>query len=179
MLKVWGNGDPGSADRLIPAVYHELRRMALGYLHRERRNHTLQPTALVNEAYLRLARQQGIPWKNRAHFFAIAAKMMRRVLLDHARRHGAEKRGGEFCLVPLDEALDQPMGQGVEMQALDSALDALAVIDEFKARLVELRYFVGLSVAETAEVLECSNDTVTRHWRRARAWLCRELQAQS
>jgi RNA polymerase sigma-70 factor (ECF subfamily) len=157
-------------------VEGELRQLARRYMSRERPGHTLQTTALVNEAYLRLVDQREVRWQNRAHFFGIAARMMRRILIDHARRKRFEKRGGGAAHVALDEAAVVSDERAAELVALDEALAVLSKVDERKGRVVELRYFGGLSVEETAEVLHVSPDTVTRDWRRAKAFLRRELQ---
>ncbi|HEX6624625.1 MAG TPA: sigma-70 family RNA polymerase sigma factor [Pyrinomonadaceae bacterium] len=165
------NGDAAAVDALLPHIYDELRRLAASYLRRERPDHTLQPTALVHEAYLRLVDQTQVQWQNRAHFFGVAAQLMRRILVDHARAHNAEKRGHDFQKLSIDENIDKAVERSAELLALDDALRELAEIDPQKARLVELRYFGGLSVEETAEVLGVSAPTVKRHWRATRAWL--------
>jgi RNA polymerase sigma factor (TIGR02999 family) len=170
------DGDGAVLDELLPLVYAELRRLASSYLRRERQNHTLQPTALVHEAYLRMIDQTQAQWQNRAHFFGVAAQMMRRILVDHARAQQADKRGGEFQKLSLDENIDVPGNRPEELVALDDALKRLAEIDPQKSRLVELRFFGGLSVEETAEVLGVSVPTVKRHWRMAKAWLYGEVQ---
>jgi RNA polymerase sigma factor (TIGR02999 family) len=165
-----GNGDV--LEELLPLIYRELRTLANNYLRRERADHTLQPTALVHEAYMRLVDQRSVRWQNRAHFFGVAANIMRRILVDHARRRGADKRGGEFEKQQLEEALVVVSSEkSVELLALDEALETLERVDPQKARLVELRYFAGLSVEETAEVLGVSAITVKRQWRLAKAWL--------
>ena len=175
LLQDWSEGDEGAAERLMPLVYDELRRLARAYLLRERPDHTLQPTALVNEAYLRLVDQRRVNWQNRHHFFGIAAQMMRRVLVDHAREHAAEKRGGPRRKVSLDEA-DVPTGErAAELVALDEALQRLAEVFPRKGRVVELRFFGGLSVGETAAVIKASDKTVMREWESAKLWLYREL----
>jgi RNA polymerase sigma-70 factor, ECF subfamily len=162
---------------LLPLVYGELRRLAAGYLRRERAGHTLQPTALVHEAYLRMIDQTQVHWQNRAHFFGVAAQMMRRILVDHARAHEAEKRGGEFQKLSLDENLDASGGErDVNLVALDDALNRLAEMDPQKSKIVELRFFGGLSIEETAEVLGIGTATVIRQWRMARAWLYGQVQ---
>lgn len=178
LLAAWSAGDREALDKLLPLVEHELRRLARRQMSRERPDHTLQTTALVNEAYLKLIDQREVRWQNRAHFFAIAARMMRRILIDHARRHAHQKRGGGARKVELDEAATLTAERAWELVALDEALDTLATMDARKGRVVELRYFGGLSVEEIGEVLSVSPDTVTRDWRRARAWLHRELQRQ-
>ena len=165
------NGDRDAVDLLLPVIYDELRKLAGNYLRRERPDHTLQPTALVHEAYLRLVDQTRVNWQNRAHFFGVAAQIMRRLLVDHARRHNAEKRGQDFQKISLDENIDRAVERSTELIALDDALKALAEFDEQKARVVELRYFGGLSVEETADVLGVAPTTIKRHWRFAKAWL--------
>ena len=176
LLMDWGKGDQAALERLLPLVQQELHRLASHYMRRERPGHTIQPTALVNEAYLRLVEQTNVRWQNRAHFFGIAAGVMRRVLCDHARARLADKRGGGAVRVSLVEAESRPDEQTADMLALDEALGELAEVDPRKARVVELRYFGGLSVEETAEVLKVSPDTVGREWRRARAFLLREME---
>jgi RNA polymerase sigma-70 factor (ECF subfamily) len=159
-------------ELLLPVVYKELRNLANNYLRRERADHTLQPTALVHEAYLKLVDQKNVQWQNRAHFFGVAANIMRRILVDHARKHKADKRGGEFSKEQLEEALVVVSDEkSVELLALDDALETLAKVDPQKSRIVELRYFGGLSVEETAEVMGISEITVKRHWKMAKAWL--------
>jgi len=176
LLIAWGNGDREALDKLFPLVEAELHRLARRYMSRERPGHTLQTTALVNEAYLRLIDQRQVRWQNRAHFFGIAAQLMRRILVDHARKRAYQKRGGGALQVSLEEAAVLSDERAAELVALDEALCSLAEIDERKSKVVEMRYFGGLSVEEVAEVLGVSPDTVTREWRRARAWLHRELQ---
>jgi RNA polymerase sigma factor (TIGR02999 family) len=161
---------------LLPLVYAELRRLAASYLRRERPDHTLQPTALVHEAYLRLVDQTQARWQNRAHFLGVAAQMMRRILVDHARGHRAEKRGGDFQILSLDENIDVSGERAADLVALDEALKRLAELDPQKSRVVELRFFGGLSVEETAEVLGVSAPTVKRQWRMAKAWLYGQVQ---
>jgi RNA polymerase sigma factor (TIGR02999 family) len=173
-LKEWSNGDKSALDRLVPVVYEELHRRAKGYMRGERIEHTLQPTALINEAYLRLINYKEMNWQNRAHFFAVAAQAMRRVLVDHARRQGAAKRGDARYTMPLDESLAFPQPD-VDLLLLDEALNNLAANDPIKSRIVELRFFSGLTVEETAEVLAVSPDTVRRHWNAAKAWLRRDI----
>ena len=159
-------------EMLLPVVYGELRSLANNYLRRERADHTLQPTALVHEAYLKLIDQKNVQWQNRAHFFGVAATIMRRILVDHARKHNADKRGGEFSKEQLEEALIVVSNEkSFELLALDDALEELAKVDPQKSRIVELRYFGGLSVEETAEVMGISEITVKRHWKMAKAWL--------
>jgi RNA polymerase sigma factor (TIGR02999 family) len=164
-------GNRAVHDNLLPLIYDELRSLAANYLRRERSGHTLQPTALVHEAYLRLVDQTQVQWQNRAHFFGVAAQMMRRILVDHARGHNAGKRGSDFQKLSLDENIDVSGERATDLVALDDALKALAEIDEQKSRIVELRFFGGLSVEETAEVLGVSAPTVKRQWRMAKAWL--------
>jgi RNA polymerase sigma factor (TIGR02999 family) len=164
-------GNAAAVDALLPLIYDELRSLASNYLRRERPDHTLQPTALVHEAYLRLVDQTRVNWQNRAHFFGVAAQMMRRILVDHARAHRAGKRGADFQKLSLDENIDKAVERSGELIALDEALRELAEIDEQKSRIIELRYFGGLSVEEIAEVLGVAPVTVKRHWRMAKAWL--------
>jgi RNA polymerase sigma-70 factor (ECF subfamily) len=172
MLIKLTEGNTEVVNEILPVIYDELRSLAGNYLRRERENHTLQPTALVHEAYLKLIDQKNVQWQNRAHFFGIAANIMRRILVDHARKHTAEKRGGAGENLPLeDELLIVSEGKSAELLALDEALENLAKIDPQKSKIVELRYFGGLSVEETAEVLGVSEITVKRHWRMAKAWL--------
>jgi RNA polymerase sigma factor (TIGR02999 family) len=180
LLIEWRQGDKAALDRLTPLVYDGIRRIAHRYVQREREGHTLQTTALVNEAYVRLAGSQNIDWQNRAHFFAVTAQVMRRILIDHARRRHYAKHGGEMQRIAFDEAiaaaepgLSQP--RAAELLALDEALDELAKLDPRKSRVVELRYFGGLSLEETAEVLEVSMMTVRRDWRAAKAFLFRRV----
>ncbi|MGH9766505.1 MAG: sigma-70 family RNA polymerase sigma factor [Blastocatellia bacterium] len=183
LLLDWSRGDEQALERLMPVVYEDLRRLANHFLQQERGEHTLQPTALVHEAYLRLMDLNRVQWRDRAHFFAVAAELMRRILVDHARRHQAAKRGSGGQKISLDEALhgavDEPIeGRAkydVDIIALDNALRNLAVIDERKSRLVLLRFFGGLSLDEVAEALNISRATAIREWRMARAWLFREL----
>ena len=165
------NGNRATVDHLLPLIYDELRRLAMNYMRRERPDHTLQPTALAHEAYLRLVDQTRANWRNRAHFFGVAAQIMRRLLVDYARKHNAEKRGADFQKLSLDENIEKAVERGPQIVALDRALEALAAIDEQKARIVELRYFGGLTVEETAEVMGVTPITIKRHWRMARAWL--------
>ena len=175
LLNEWNEGDEQALDRLIPLVYDELRQQAARYLRRERNGHTLNTTALVNEAYLRLVQAKEVRWQGRAHFFAIAANLMRRILVDHARRRDAEKRGGSNIRLTLDETIALAKESDVDLLAIDEALDKLATIDEMQARIVELRFFSGLSVEETAAALGVSPKTVKRDWSVARAWLRREI----
>jgi RNA polymerase sigma factor (TIGR02999 family) len=172
------NGNRDAVDALMPLIYGELRHLASNYLRRERPDHTLQPTALVNEAYLRMVDQTRANWQNRAHFFGVAAQMMRRILVDHARAHAAEKRGHDFQKLSLDENIDKAVERSEELVALDDALNNLVKIDEQKARIVELRYFGGLSVEETAEILGVTPITIKRHWRLTKAWLFGQMQMQ-
>ena len=176
MLIQLSEGKSQVVDDILPLIYDELRSLASNYLRRERSDHTLQPTALVHEAYLKLIDQTQVKWQNRAHFFGIAANIMRRILVDHARKHTADKRGGAAEKLPLEEEiLIVSEGKSAELLALDEALKNLAKIDEQKSKIVELRYFGGLSVEETAEVLGVSEITVKRHWRMAKAWLYGQL----
>lgn len=175
LLQAWGQGEDAALEKLIPVVHQELRRLARRYMFRERAGHTLQATALVNEAYVKLLGCQNMDWQNRAHFFAISAQVMRRILVDSARARGYQKRGGGIPKVTLDECLIGPKEKGKDLVALDDALQALARFDFRKSRVVELRFFGGLSAEETAEVLKVSPDTVLRDWRLAKAWLAREM----
>jgi RNA polymerase sigma factor (TIGR02999 family) len=177
LLLEWSSGNPEALDRLLPLVYDELRGIARQYLRHERAGHTLQPTALAHEAYLKLVDQQRVRWQNRAHFFAVAAQLIRRILVDHARSHGAAKRGGGVPAATLEAVLQPSMKRDLNVVALDDTLARLAALDARQARLVELRFFGGLNVEETAEVLGVSSATVKREWRTAKAWLHRELQA--
>jgi len=180
LLLEWAEGDKAALDRLTPLVYDEIRRIAHRYIQREREGHTLQTTALVHEAYVRLAGSQNVAWKNRSHFFAVTAQVMRRILIDHARRRQYLKHGGEAQRVPFDSVQVALMSQprAAELLALDEALAELAKLDERKGTVVELRYFGGLSIEETAEVLEISAMTVRRDWRAAKAWLFRRMKAE-
>jgi RNA polymerase sigma-70 factor (ECF subfamily) len=175
LLRAWSEGDRTALDKLLPLVYDELRRMARRHMDRQQAGHTLQTTALIHEAYLKLIDQKEAHWRNRAHFFGVAAKAMRSILVDYARASHAAKRGGEAVLVSLDEAAVASDERAAELVALDDALASLAAIDRRKCQVVELRYFGGLSVEETAEVLKVSVETVARDWRLARTWLLREL----
>ena len=175
LLLGWSHGDKEALDKLVPLVYDELRRQASRYLRRERAGHTLQTTALIHEAYVRLVDQRNVHWQNRAHFFGIAAQLMRRILVDHARGKKRDKRGGSDVRVSLGEAMAVAKAQELDIVALDEALDRLAQIDEQQSRIVELRFFSGLSVPETAEVLGISPATVKRDWSMAKAWLHREI----
>src|SRR6476646_4521868 len=178
LLRAWGDGDEGALARLMPLVETELRRLARGYMGRERREHTLQTTALVNEAFIRLTDARQVRWQDRAHFLGISARLMRRVLVDYARRRGFHKRGGGAERVTLHEELMASPVPSVDVVALDRALEALEQSDPRKSRIVELRFFGGLSVEETAEVLHVSADTVKRDWRFAKLWLLRELEGE-
>lgn len=175
LLVDWSGGDQAALEKLMPLVYEELHRLAHRYMGRERLGHTLQTSGLVNEAYLRLIDQSQVHWQNRAHFYGIAAQMMRRILVDYARSRHYAKRGGNNHQVSLNEALIASEERSAEVVALDDALKALAVIDERKSRIVELRFFAGLSIEETAEVLAVSPGTVMRDWTLAKAWLRREV----
>jgi RNA polymerase sigma-70 factor, ECF subfamily len=179
ILHAWGSGDQHAVDKLMPLVYGELRRLARQYMRRERPGHTLQPTALVHEAYLRLVDQHAVKWQNRAHFFGVAAQLMRRILVDYARRHQAAKRGGAVFKVSLDEAFAATEQRSEDVVGLDEALNRLAAMDPRQERVVELRLFSGLTVEETAEVLHVSPATVKREWTTAKAWLSRELRPES
>jgi RNA polymerase sigma factor (TIGR02999 family) len=176
LLLAWTGGDPDAFDALLPVIYDELRRLAGRYMRGERVGHTLQATALVNEAYLRLIEVKQVRWQNRAHFFAMAARAMRRILVDAARAHGYQKRGGGAPVLSLDEALVVSPEPGEDLVALDEALTALAAIDPRKSQVVEMRFFGGLSLDETAEALHVSRDTVKRDWKMAKLWLLRELR---
>jgi RNA polymerase sigma-70 factor (ECF subfamily) len=175
LLKAWSAGDQAALDKLAPAVHNELRRMARNYMRRERQGHTLQATALVNEAYLRLVDIAGVNWQDRAHFFAVSAQMMRRILVDAARARGTEKRGGPMPRVDLDDIPAVASGKAAELVALDDALKELAKFDPRKAQVIELRFFGGLSVEESAVVLKISPQSVMRDWKLAKAWMMREL----
>jgi RNA polymerase sigma factor (TIGR02999 family) len=175
LLAAWSHGDREALDALTPVVYSELRRLAKAYLRRERPDHTLQGTALVHEAYLRLIDQRGVEWRNRNHFFALAAELIRRILVDHARAKVAAKRGGGSFKLSLDEALAAADEKDLDLVALDEALQALAQADAQQSRIVELRYFGGLTIEETADVLEISPATVKRDWVMAKAFLKREM----
>jgi len=178
LLKAWSAGDESAREKLVTVVYRELHRMAGRYMAGERSGHTLQTTALVNEVYLRLVNTREMDWQNRAHFFAICAQLMRRILTDFARSRRSLKRGGNGAAIPLDESLLTGRGSPAEFVALDDALNALTVVDERKSRVVELRFFGGLSVRETAEVLKVSPETVLRDWRLAKVWLLREMSRE-
>lgn len=176
LLLAWNNGDSSALNRLMPLVEAELRRLAHYHMRQEDSAHTLQTTALVNEVYLKLVNQKQMQWHNRAHFFAISAQLMRRILVDHARRTKRGKRGGGTPNVSLDEVAVLSKEKSIEILALDEALDRLTQIDPLKSRIVELRHFGGLSVEETATVLEISEITVMRHWKLAKTWLKREVR---
>ena len=179
LLEQHRQGQPEAFTKLLSLVYDELRRLAAYQLQTERPDHTLQPTALVHEAYLRIAGQgQQIQWQNKAHFFALAAQVMRHVLVDHARAHRTEKRGAGQTRIPLEEAVQLPAEANLDLVALDDALRALAAKDERKSRLVELRYFGGLSIEETADVLGLSPTTIRREWTLTKAWLRREMKSK-
>jgi len=175
LLMAWSNGEQDALEHLIPLVYNELHRLAHRYMERERPGHTLQSTALVHEAYQRLINFKDVSWQNRAHFFAVSAQLMRRILVDYARSRRYSKRGGEWRQVPLNEAVAVFRDRQTDIVALDDALRTLAGIDPRKGRVVEMRFFGGLSIKETAEVLKVSPDTVLRDWRLAKVWLLREL----
>lgn len=175
LLRAWSDGNEAALEQLLPLVEAELRRLARMYMARERRGHTLQTTALINEAFVRLVDAKGLRWQDRSHFLGISARLMRRVLVDHARARGYQKRGGGAQKVTLTEALLVSEGPSLDVIALDRALEALAKVDARKAQVVELRFFGGLSVEETADVLRVSNDTIKRDWRLAKLWLLREL----
>ena len=179
LLVDWGNGDGQALEKLTPLVYQELKRLAARYLRRERREHTLQSTALVHEAWLRLIDQNHVHWQNRAQFFGIAGEMIRRILIDHARNRQAAKRGDGAIKLSLDEALGAPDRRDFDLVALDDALEDLTKLDPKQGKLVELRFFAGLSIEESAEVLCVSPATVKREWAVAKAWLYRELTARA
>jgi RNA polymerase sigma factor (TIGR02999 family) len=178
LLVNWSRGDQAALEQLMPLVYGELRRLAAAYLRRERSNHTLQSTALVNEAFLRMVQQHEVQWRNRAHFYGIAAQMIRRILVDYARSQHAEKRGAGAVKLELDEAMAAAQKlPDVDLLALNDALDRLGQLDERQSRVVELRFFAGLSIEETAEVMHLSPASIKREWQTARAWLFREMSA--
>lgn len=176
LLMAWGKGDEDALSRLTPLVYDELHRLAEGYMRREHVGHTLQTTALVNEAYIKLVDSSRVRWQNRAHFFAVAAQLMRRILVNFARNRRYQKRGGDWRQVTFAEGLGVAANLDSDLVALDEALQGLDRLDPRKARVVELRFFGGLSLEETAEALQVSTDTVGRDWRAAKAWLKRELK---
>jgi RNA polymerase sigma factor (TIGR02999 family) len=177
LLQAWGSGDETALEGLIPLIYQELHRIARRYLNRERPGHTLQTTALINEAYLRFADARRVPWQDRTHFFAIAAQMMRRILVDHARSRQNLKRGGAVRHVSLDDALTVCRERSAELVKLHDSLTALFAVDPRKGQVVELRFFGGLNIQETAHVLKVSPDTVMRDWKFAKVWLLRELRS--
>lgn len=179
LLCRWREGDREALEELMPLVYEELRRLAHHYLSRERSDHTLQSTALVHEAYLRLAGQNPPEWQNRAHFFGIAARIMRQILMEYARTRGAAKRGGGACRVTLDDSFSIPDQIGLDVVALDRALTELSALDEQQGRIVELRFFGGLTIEDTSEVLGVSPATVKRDWITARAWLYRAMTGEA
>ncbi len=176
LLRQWTNGSASAMDELLPYIYDELRRRAARYLRRERVNHTLQTTALVHEAYLKLVDQKAVRWKDRGHFFAVAAQAMRRILVDHAKHKNRAKRGGELPDIQLDSSVENAIAESkVDIEALDEALSRLSLIDPDQERLVELRFFAGLSLEEAAAVMEISRSTAAREWQVAKSWLHREL----
>jgi RNA polymerase sigma-70 factor (ECF subfamily) len=175
LLKAWNNGEQAALEQLMPLVYNELHRLAHRYMGRERSEHTLQSTALVHEAYERLINLKSVSWQNRAHFFAVSAQLMRRILVDYARARSYSKRGGEWRHVPLNEAVAVFQDRRTDIVALDDALRTLVDIDPRKARVVEMRFFGGLSIKETAEALNVSQETVLLDWRLAKVWLLRQL----
>lgn len=175
LLQAWQRGDKTALDRLIPIVYQELRRLAHRYMSRERAHNTLQTTVLVNEAYLRLAGVDRVNWKNRTHFFAISANVMRRILVEFARARGRHKRGGRALRVPFEDAAAIACEPDEDLVALDEALQALAAVEPRQAKVVELRFFGGMTEEETAEALQISTDTVLRDWKKAKLWLWREM----
>lgn len=172
------DGKRSAVNELLPLIYDELKRLAASYLRRERADHTLQPTALVNEAYLKMVDITQVTWQNKAHFVGVAANQMRRILVDHARNHNALKRGGEFHILTLNEEIDKSVEESTELIELDDALNELAKMDAVKAKIVELRYFGGLTMDEVAEVLGVSVITVKRHWKMTKAWLYGRLAKQ-
>jgi RNA polymerase sigma factor (TIGR02999 family) len=176
LLRAWGDGDDRALQQLTPLVEDELRRLARAYMAHERRDHTLQATALVNEAFIRMTGARDVRWKDRAHFIGMSARLMRRVLVDHARSRGYRKRGGSVRRVTLTDGLATTPGPDVDVLELDRALEGLAAVDARRSRVVELRYFGGLTVDETASLLDVSTDTVKRDWRLAKLWLLRALQ---
>ncbi len=178
LLQAWGDGDRAALDVLMPVVYAELHRLAGAHLRRERPDHTLQATALVNEAYLKLVDQHRVQWQNRAHFFGTAAQIMRRILVDHARQQGTAKRGGGATRVELDEALGAAEQRDIDLLALDAALERLSRLDARQSQVVVLRFFGGLGIDEVAEVMNLSPSTVNREWKIAKIWLRRELRGR-
>lgn len=179
LLRAWSGGDEAALGQLLPLIEAELRRLARAYMARERKGHTLQATALVNEAFLRLVDAQQVQWQDRAHFLGISARLMRRVLVDHARTRDMQKRGGGAYKVPLDENMAITPAADLNLLVLDRALEALAAIDERKCRVIEMRFFGGMTVEETATALRVSTDTVKRDWRLAKLWLLREIDGAS
>jgi len=175
LLARWSGGDLNAREALIPLVYDELRRLARSFLARQRPDHTLQSTALVHEAYMRMVGHTSVHFENRGHFFAVAAQLMRRILVDHARKHNAAKRGGKNVTLVLDDALAVPAGSEIDLAALDDSLNTLAELDPRQANIVEMRFFAGLSIDETAKVLGISPATVKREWMTARTWLFDEM----
>jgi RNA polymerase sigma factor (TIGR02999 family) len=178
LLGDWSRGNRTALNQLLPLVYAELRRVAARQLRNERADHTLQPTALVHEVYMRLVGQRQVDWHNRAHFFGVAAQVMRRILIDYARRHGASKRGEGICCVPIDEARDVAASHEIPFLALDHSLGRLEKVDPQLAKIVELRVFGGLTIEEAARVLTVSPATAKREWRAAKAWLTRDLVSE-
>jgi RNA polymerase sigma factor (TIGR02999 family) len=179
LLRRWSGGDVAARESLVPLVYDELRRLARYYLASQRSGHTLQSTAVVHEAYLRLAGRDNVHWENRSHFFAVAAQLMRRILVDHARKRNAAKRGGVHLTLSVDEAVEPSSQRELDLVALDDALKALAELDERQSRIVELRFFGGLSIEDTSRLLEISPATVKREWSTARAWLYGEIAGRN
>ena len=179
LLRRWSGGDVAARESLVPLVYDELRRLARYYLASQRSDHTLQSTAIVHEAYLRLAGRDNVHWDNRSHFFAVAAQLMRRILVDHARKRNAAKRGGAQLTLLVDEAVEPSSQRELDLVALDDALKALAELDERQSRIVELRFFSGLSIEDTSRLLEISPATVKREWSTARAWLYEEISGRN
>lgn len=178
LLRQWSvDGQEEAFERLLPMVYDELRRMADGFLRFEREGHTLQPTALVHEVYLKMVDQDRAQWQDRAHFFSVASKMMRRILVDHARKRITGKRGGGVVLLPIEDALDKPQQSSRALLAVDAALTRFAELDPERSRIVEMRYFGGMDLEEIAEVMHVSRTTIKRHWTVARMWLHRELES--
>src|SRR5688572_2664096 len=178
LLDDWTRGDARALDRILPLVYDELRRIAARHLRRERAGHTLQPTALVHEAYVKLVDQRRVDWRSRAHFYGVASQVMRRLLVDHARRHKANKRGNGLEWVAMDEALNMPAPNQIPVLVLDEVIGRLETLDRRLAQLVELRAFGGCTLEEAAEVLQVSESTAKREWRTVKAWLTRELRAE-
>jgi RNA polymerase sigma factor (TIGR02999 family) len=179
LLRRWSGGDVAARESLVPLVYDELRRLARYYLASQRSDHTLQSTAIVHEAYLRLAGRDNVHWENRSHFFAVAAQLMRRILVDHARKRNASKRGGAHLTLLVDEPVEPSSQRELDLVALDDALKALAALDERQSRIIELRFFGGLSIEDTSRLLEISPATVKREWSTARAWLYEEISGRN